>query len=294
MNLARQGWGREGFTPIHESAYAGHDAMCRLLCECGADRNLRDFCGKNALHLACESGHIPAASVLLKYGCDPVLQDLSGCTPLIYAVREGAVELVQDIISRDHNLDLAGQSKRTALHLAAAKGFELIVRLLLEANAKYDIKDQSRWSPLEHAIAGDHTWCLFYLLQHGHPLPPQNMALTLFNSMISKSLSSVALLLQLGWRPDKSQLDQIRLILRQLNAIDLSDVQKEIILIVDKELRKPSSLLRLSSNIVANMLARHTDHRTISDSVLELEVPADVTNSLCLVELQQFMFLIEQ
>ena len=293
VDLTRQGWGREGFSPLHESAYAGHEAMCRLLCECGADRNLRDFYGKSALHLACELGHIQTASVLLKYKCDPVLQDLSGCTPLMYAVREGAVEVVQDIISRDHNLDSMGQSRRTALHIAAAKGFELIVRLLLEANAKYDIKDQNRWAPLEHAIAGDNTWCIFYLLQHGHPLPPQNMALTLFNNMVSQGLSSVALLLQLGWRPDKPQLDLLRLILHQVKTIDKSKVENDIVDIVEREIRTPGTLLRLSSNVVSNMLAQHADYRSISDFVLELEVPVDVTNSLCLVELQQYMFLIE-
>ena len=291
--MTRQGWGREGFSPLHESAYAGYHSMCRLLCECGADRDLRDFCGKSALHLASESGHLAAASMLLKYGCDPILQDLSGCTPLIYAVREGAVELVQDIISRGNKLDTEGHSKRTALHIAAGKGFELIVRLLLEAAAKYNIKDQNRWSPLKHAIAADNTWCLFYLIQHGHPLPPQNMALTVFNNMISNSLSSLALLLQLGWRPDKPQLDQIRIILNQLRFDTLGDVQQKMYMIVEKELSGPSSLVRLSSNVVVNMLAQHTDYRTIMDTVLELEVPADVTNSLCLVELQQFMFLIE-
>lgn len=289
----RQGWGREGFSPLHESAYAGHEAMCRLLCECGADRNLRDFYGKSALHLASESGHISTASVLLRYGCDPVLQDLSGTTPLIYAVREGALELVQDIISRGFNLDSVGQSKRTALHVATGKGYELIVRLLLEAGAKYNLKDQCYWTPLQHAISGDHTWCLFYLIQHGHPLPPQNMSLTLFNSMVSNSFSTLALLLQLGWRPDSPQLDQIRIILDQVRSAELGDLQRHMKDIVQKELRAPSSLLRLSSNKVLNSLAQHTDYVTIMDTIIELEVPLEVTNSLCLVELQQFMFLIE-
>ncbi len=292
VSVTRQGWSREGFSPLHESAYGGHEAMCRLLCECGADRNLRDFYGKSALHLACESGHLGTASVLLRYGANPVLQDLAGCTPLIYAVRDGAVELVQDIIARGYSLDSVGQSKRTALHIAAGNGFELIVRLLLEAGARFNTRDQCHWTPLEHALAGDHVWCVFYLLQHGHSLPAQDIPLDLLNNMVSKSLASLAVLLLLGWRPAGTQLDHIKIALSQQDVSSVTEADMRTRRIVEKELRNPSGLLRLSCNKVVDLLAQHTGHKTIMDNIFELEVPSDVTNALSLADLQQFVFLV--
>ncbi len=293
VNVTRRGWGREGFTPLHEAALSGHDVLCRLLCECGADRDLRDFYGKSALHVACEAGHLGAAGVLLRYGADPVLRDLTGATPLIYATREGAAELVSDIITRGHDLDSAGQSKRTALHIAACNGFEIIVKQLLEAGAKYNIKDQCNWTPLEHALSGNYAWCLFYLFQHGHSLPPIDLPVSLLDNMMSKGLSSLAVLLQLGWRPATEQLGRIKLKLSQTPAVDLGDVDATTRRIVEKELRNPSSLLRLGCNSAVASLARHTNYSTVADNIFDLEVPGEVTSALCLVNLQQYIFLVD-
>ncbi len=288
MNKTRGGWGKEGFSPLHEAACAGHVNMCRLLCECDADKDLRDFYGKSALHLACEGSNVPAAQVLLQYGCDPALQDLSGCTPLSYAVKEGLVELVDSILDLVCTLDAVDSSNRTALHIASDKGYEQIVRRLLEAGACFHVKDHCGWTPLEYAMSRGHMWCIFYLFLHGHPLPAPDCDLHLLENMILNNEAALALLLQLGWRPKESQLNLIKFTLSSQDC--QSDQLVDIRQLVEEELQMPSSLLKLSSHCVINSLAKHLKYKSITSTLMELEVPYEILDDLQFLYLQQFMF----
>ena len=57
--------------------------MVQLLLDNGADPNIRDHEGENALIIAVYEGDTEMVQLLLNKGADPNIRDNDGCTPLI-------------------------------------------------------------------------------------------------------------------------------------------------------------------------------------------------------------------
>ncbi len=74
------------WTPLMYAAREGAMDSVRVLCEAGADVNLADPDGSNALLLAIENGHYDTAALLLEKGADPNVADATGMAALYAAV----------------------------------------------------------------------------------------------------------------------------------------------------------------------------------------------------------------
>ena len=77
---------RGGWTPLMYAARQGAAAAVRTLAETGADLNLTDPDGTNALTLAIINAHYDLAAMLLEKGADPNVVDASGMAALYAAV----------------------------------------------------------------------------------------------------------------------------------------------------------------------------------------------------------------
>ena len=67
----------------HYASHSGHEEVCLLLLEQGADVNAQTKSGKvSSLHRAAYSGHVSVVNLLIKYGADPRLCDSDGQIPL--------------------------------------------------------------------------------------------------------------------------------------------------------------------------------------------------------------------
>ena len=67
----------------HYASHSGHEEVCLLLLEQGADVNAQTKSGKvSSLHRAAYSGHVSVVNLLIKYGADPRLCDSDGKIPL--------------------------------------------------------------------------------------------------------------------------------------------------------------------------------------------------------------------
>ena len=67
----------------HYASRSGHEEVCQLLLEQGADVNAQTKSGKvSSLHRAAYSGHMSVVNLLIKYGADPRLCDSDGQIPL--------------------------------------------------------------------------------------------------------------------------------------------------------------------------------------------------------------------
>ena len=67
----------------HYASRSGHEEVCQLLLEQGADVNAQTKSGKvSSLHRAAYSGHMSVVNLLIKYGADLRLCDSDGQIPL--------------------------------------------------------------------------------------------------------------------------------------------------------------------------------------------------------------------
>ena len=134
-------------SPLHDAACRGHEAVCRLLLEHGADPNIAaDTCAP-PLHYACKDedvrGACAMATLLLDFGADIEATDDRGRTPLIRACQRielaitSNVELVTLLLDRGANILKGGP--RTPLWHAVDTGKVEVTRLLLQRGAPADI-----------------------------------------------------------------------------------------------------------------------------------------------------------
>ncbi len=80
--------------PIHSAVASQQMEILQLLCDAGADINLKQMSGVTALHSAAHHGNIEMITYLLAKGADKSIKTNDGKTAADYAVEHG-VEVVQ-------------------------------------------------------------------------------------------------------------------------------------------------------------------------------------------------------
>ena len=79
---------KEGFTPLHRAAEAGHAHIVKVLVERGANVDVATDTGFTALCLAAKEGYEPIVRILANANANVERADLAyGCTPLLWAVQ---------------------------------------------------------------------------------------------------------------------------------------------------------------------------------------------------------------
>ena len=76
---------KNGWTPLHESAYKGYKEVVVFLVAQGADVNAQDKSRETPLHWAVFRGHKEVVEFLVKKGANVNAQDKEGFTPLHWA-----------------------------------------------------------------------------------------------------------------------------------------------------------------------------------------------------------------
>ena len=122
-----------GTTPLMRAARNGDFAAMRILLEAGADPNLTQPKGSNALTMSAGLGR--GLGVFAKdYGTEA---DLREATKLL--------------LDRGVDVNHANDDGLTAIHLAAQAGLDSVVTLLAERGATLDVKDKKGRTPIDMA-----------------------------------------------------------------------------------------------------------------------------------------------
>jgi len=123
-----------GTTPLMRAARNGDFAAMRILLDAGADPNLTQPKGSNALTMSAGLGR--GLGVFAKdYGTEA---DLREATKLL--------------LDRGVDVNHANDDGLTAIHLAAQAGLDSVVTLLAERGATLDVKDKKGRTPIDMAM----------------------------------------------------------------------------------------------------------------------------------------------
>jgi len=150
---SRNGYNK--ITPLHSASRNGRVEMIQLLCNNGANVNLRDIEGKTALYIASEAGNTAVVRCLLHMpNIDPTItSNIHDYAPIHVAAEAGNPEIVQLLLEHTPNLiNTTTDYGDTALHLACEYEKTDTAKIIIAApGVNINITNQAKWRPLDHA-----------------------------------------------------------------------------------------------------------------------------------------------
>ena len=127
----------EGRSALMLASFDGHTETVRLLCENGADPNLRDLNRRTALMYAATGPNTPAIEILLAHGAEVNITDNGeGWSALMFAAAEGQTDNIQLLLKHGSDPDLKDMDGDTAFSFASNNGHEVTAGLLQKASKR--------------------------------------------------------------------------------------------------------------------------------------------------------------
>lgn len=128
------------------------DTVAYLLAQ-GAKPDIKDFCGRTALHMASGFDRERIVAMLLAKGADPNARDNLGDTPMHYAARRCG-RTIPLLISKGADVDARNKRGETPLIAAARMFFRRVepAETLVRHGGKTELKDRFGYTALHWAI----------------------------------------------------------------------------------------------------------------------------------------------
>ena len=177
------------------------------------------------------------------------------------------------------DFDLFDNHGKAAIHYAIEKGQTFIAEQLLVSGARYDLRDRHGCAPLQYCLSGGHTLAAFVLLRHGHPLPVSECEVVQMIQLatLPRHSAVLQLLVYLGWRPHSVGVTRLTSFLGRC-----IDSASDVVPWMEREVREPISLCRLSRLPAREYIARKLGYRSIVETVHKLSIPSRVKEALLL------------
>ena len=160
------------YTPLAWAARHGQAQSVRILCENGANVNVKDEIGWAPIMLAALECHVEAVQELIAEGADPDYLDgftWQG-TPLTIACEKlNALPTVKVLLEAGADVNAPkNPTGGTPLHRAAEIGDEDVLSYLIQHNSTVDAKEHiTLYTPLRYAIKAGNIDCIRTLLDAG-------------------------------------------------------------------------------------------------------------------------------
>lgn len=141
-------------TALIKAVFHGHSEICNILLKNGADPNIKNEFGQNALHIAIysaiydENYSVSIIKSLLEYIHDIDDKDRNGETALIYAAKQNNAEIIKLVIEKGAEVDTQSDSGETALIWAIKTERPGIAKLLINNGADINVIDNEGNSPI--------------------------------------------------------------------------------------------------------------------------------------------------
>ncbi|XP_052443758.1 histone-lysine N-methyltransferase EHMT1 isoform X1 [Carassius gibelio] len=195
-------------TPLHVAAEAGHQEVCHMLVQAGANLDMcdedqrtplmeacendnldtvryllragaivsnKDVEGSTCLHLAAKTGHFSIVQHLLSTGIvDINCQDDGGWTAMIWATEYKHVDQVKLLLSKGADINIRDKEGNICLHWAAFSGCLEIAEILLDAKCDLNVINIHGDSPLHIASRESRLECVNLFLSRGADISFEN------------------------------------------------------------------------------------------------------------------------
>ncbi|XP_048022441.1 histone-lysine N-methyltransferase EHMT1 isoform X3 [Megalobrama amblycephala] len=195
-------------TPLHVAAEAGHQEVCHMLVQAGANLDMcdedqrtplmeacennhletvryllragaivshKDVEGSTCLHLAAKTGHFAIVQHLLSTGLiDINCQDDGGWTAMIWATEYKHVDQVKLLLSKGADINIRDKEENICLHWAAFSGCVEIAEILLDAKCDLNAVNIHGDSPLHIASRESRLDCVNLFLSRGTDVSLKN------------------------------------------------------------------------------------------------------------------------
>ncbi|XP_047448804.1 histone-lysine N-methyltransferase EHMT1a [Mugil cephalus] len=200
--------GQNKRTPLHAAAAEGHQEICHMLVQAGANLDMvdeeqrtplmaacennhpdtvkyllragaaigqKDIMGFTCLHLAAKLGHYDVVHLLLSKASKYInCQDEGGWTPITWAIEYKHTELVYLLLARGADVNIRDKEENVCLHWAALSGCEDIAQALLDARCDLSAINVHGDSPLHVAVRENHLECVMLFLSRGADVSQRN------------------------------------------------------------------------------------------------------------------------
>ncbi|KAM8866577.1 histone-lysine N-methyltransferase EHMT1a [Synchiropus picturatus] len=187
--------------PLHEAAAEGHQEVCHMLVQAGANLemcdedyrtplmaacesnqvdtvkyliragaaiNHKDIMGFSSLHLAAKLGHYEVVEVLLSKASKYInCQDDGGWTPITWAIEYKHKEVFKLLLAKGADVNVRDKEQNVALHWAALAGCDDTLLALLEARGDLNAINIHEDTPLHVAARENNLECVTLLLSRG-------------------------------------------------------------------------------------------------------------------------------
>ena len=160
---------------VHWTCLCGRPSILRMLCEFGADLDLRDEYSVSPMFYAAQQNYLDCINILLRYGASVSIADQNLRTSLIWASIRGHLDLVKLLCDAKSEVNARDKNQFTALHFAAHGGFTSCCVILVRNGAIIDSEDENRQTPLFHAAMSGHTETLIALIEEGAQIDCQDV-----------------------------------------------------------------------------------------------------------------------
>ncbi|XP_051536391.1 histone-lysine N-methyltransferase EHMT1-like isoform X4 [Myxocyprinus asiaticus] len=195
-------------TPLHVAAEAGHQEVCHMLVQAGANLDMcdedqrtplmeacennhldtvryllragaivshKDVEGSTCLHLAAKAGHFDIVQHLLSTGLiDVNFQDDGGWTAMIWATEYKHVDQVKLLLSKGADINIRDKEENICLHWAAFSGCVEIAQILMAAKCDLNAVNMHGDSPLHIASRENRLECVNLFLSRGADATQKN------------------------------------------------------------------------------------------------------------------------
>ncbi|KAJ8339456.1 hypothetical protein SKAU_G00362420 [Synaphobranchus kaupii] len=152
-------------TPLMEACENNHLETVRYLLRAGAIASHRDGEGSTCLHLAAKIGHYDIVQHLLSSGSiDINCQDDGGWTAMIWATEYKHVEQVKLLLAKGADINIRDKEENICLHWAAFSGCVSIAEILLDARCDLQAVNIHGDSPLHIAARENRLECVAMFL----------------------------------------------------------------------------------------------------------------------------------